>query len=60
MLQNMAEQQGLDFEEILAKGRELQAQDPSVTIPRVEQKPGASCAILLGLLTGAHLPEVLK
>ncbi len=32
----MAEQQGLDYDEIIKKGEELHNQDPSVTIPKVE------------------------
>lgn len=33
--QNMAEQAGLDYEEMMKKAEELHNQDPSVTIPKV-------------------------
>jgi hypothetical protein len=35
-MQNKAEQQGLDWGEIMEKAEVLKNQDPSVTIPKVE------------------------
>jgi hypothetical protein len=35
MSQNSAQQQGLDYEEMMKKAAEMQAQDPQEAIPRV-------------------------